>query len=327
MPRSARLDIPGLLQHVIVRGIERRDIFLDDDDRSHFLERFTSLLTTTETRCFAWSLMSNHFHLLLKPTVVPLSHFMRRLLTGYAVVFNREHSRFGHLFQNRYKSIVCEEQSYLLELVRYIHLNPLRAKLVPNLPELDRYPWSGHSVLMGNRSMEGQEILELLERFGENRVRARRNYRQFISDGIAAGRRRDLVGGGLRRSQGIHENTDEIECFDERILGSGAFVERLIQEEDLRGKIGKAITLPELIIRICEILELEPETIKHPSKARHLAEARGLVCYFGVRKLCYTGTDVGKELHLGPTGVSIAIRRGERALKNNLGLLDKVSLS
>lgn len=122
----------------MVRGIERCDIFLDDEDRSHFLERFTPLLIATETRCFAWSLMSNHFHLLLKPTSVPLSHFMRRLLTGYAVVFNRKHSRLGHLFQNRYKSIVCEEETCLQELVRYIHLNPLRAGIVPDLPQLDR---------------------------------------------------------------------------------------------------------------------------------------------------------------------------------------------
>jgi REP element-mobilizing transposase RayT len=125
MPRSARLDIPGLLQHVIVRGIERRDIFLDDEDRSRFLKRFTSLLAKTETRYFAWALMSNHFHLLLKPMSVPLSCLMRRLLTGYAVVFNRKYKP-GHLFQSRYKSIVCEEEAYLLELVRYIHLNPLR---------------------------------------------------------------------------------------------------------------------------------------------------------------------------------------------------------
>ena len=324
MPRSARLDIPGLLQHVMVRGIERCDIFHDDEDRSHFLERFTSLLIATETRCFAWSLMSNHFHLLLIPTLVPLSHFMRRLLTGYAVVFNRKHSRSGHLFQNRYKSIVCEEEPYLLELVRYIHLNPLRAGLVPDLPELDRYPWSGHAVLMGNRTMESQEVVAVLERFGKSRSRARRNYRQFIADGIAAARRRDLVGGGLRRSQGEKESPAEIECFDERVLGSGAFVESLIREVDLNNKIGKALSIPELIARISKALELEPEMVTHPSKTRRLAEARGIICYFGVRKLGYMGTEVGKALHLGPTGVCIAIRRGEKSLKNNARVLNEI---
>ena len=128
MPRLARLDISGLLQHVIVRGIERRDIFNDDRDRQLFIDRLFALLSETGVRCYAWSLLSNHFHLLLMPTSTPLSYFMRRLLTGYAVSFNRRNKRSGHLFQNRYKSIVCEEEPYLLELVRYIHLNPVRAE-------------------------------------------------------------------------------------------------------------------------------------------------------------------------------------------------------
>src|SRR5689334_22161409 len=122
MPRAPRLDISHLLHHVIVRGIDRRDIFLDDEDRLRFLQRLSELLEETHTRCFAWSLMSNHLHLLLMPTAQPLATLMRRLLTAYAVYYNRKSSRSGHVFQNRYKSILCEEESYLLELVRYIHL-------------------------------------------------------------------------------------------------------------------------------------------------------------------------------------------------------------
>src|SRR5450631_2426346 len=114
MPRTSRIDIPNLLQHVIVRGIEKRDIFTSDDDRNDFVRRFTKLLESTGTECLAWSLMSNHFHLLLRTANIPLSGFMRRLLTGYAVTSNRRHDRTGHLFQNRYKSIVCDEEEYLL---------------------------------------------------------------------------------------------------------------------------------------------------------------------------------------------------------------------
>ena len=124
MPRTARLDIAGVLQHVIVRGFERREIFLDDTDRQLFLNRFSNLLIQTETKCLAWSFMTNHVHMLLRPTESKLGHFMRRLLTGHAVTFNLRHQRSGHLFQNRFKSIICEEDPYLLELVRYIHLNP-----------------------------------------------------------------------------------------------------------------------------------------------------------------------------------------------------------
>src|ERR1035437_564803 len=173
MPRLARLDIAGLLQHVIVRGIERRDIFNDDHDRQLFFDRFTILLSETGVRCYAWALLSNHFHLLLMPTSTTLSSFMRRLLTGYAVSFNRRNKRSGHLFQNRYKSIVCEEESYLLELVRYIHLNPLRAGMVRSMEELDLYPWSGHAALLGKQNLEGQKTQVVLERFGHKLTTAR----------------------------------------------------------------------------------------------------------------------------------------------------------
>ncbi len=149
MPRQPRIDIPGLMHHVIVRGIERSDIFLDDEDRHNFLDRLQSLLVETETECLAWALIPNHIHLLLCPRRTELSRFMRRLLTGYAVTFNHRYNRSGHLFQNRYKSIVCEEDGYMLELIRYIHLNPLRAGQVENLDELDRYPWCGHAELLG----------------------------------------------------------------------------------------------------------------------------------------------------------------------------------
>lgn len=130
MPRLARLDALGVLQHVIARGIGRREIFTDDKDRQSFLDRLGGILGETNTECFAWALIPNHFHLLVRTGLAPLSQVMRRLLTGHAVVFNRRHRRSGHLFQNRYKSVVCEEDPYLLELVRYIHLNPLRAGIV-----------------------------------------------------------------------------------------------------------------------------------------------------------------------------------------------------
>jgi len=151
MPRQARLDAPGLLQHIMARGIERREIFKDDQDRQSFLERLAVILEETQTQCYAWALIPNHFHLLLRTSLTPLSKVMRRLMTGYAVTFNKRHKRSGHLFQNRYKSIVCEEDPYLLELIRYIHLNPLRTGLVKDLKELDKYPWTGHSAILGKK--------------------------------------------------------------------------------------------------------------------------------------------------------------------------------
>ena len=122
----------------MVRGIERSSIFLDDKDGISFLERLSKVLKETGTECFAWALLDNHVHLLVKAGPRLLAPFMRWLLTGHAVAFNLRHNRSGHLFQNRYKSVVCEEEAYLLELVRYIHLNPLRSEADAWLKETGR---------------------------------------------------------------------------------------------------------------------------------------------------------------------------------------------
>jgi len=108
MPRKARIDAAGALHHIIVRGIERRKIFWDDEDRDSFVKRLGQVLTETYTDCFAWALIPNHIHLLLRTGLSPISVVMSRLLTGYAVQFNRRHRRHGHLFQNRFKSILCQ---------------------------------------------------------------------------------------------------------------------------------------------------------------------------------------------------------------------------
>lgn len=138
MPRQARLDAPGTLHHVIVRGIERGKIVADRQDRAAFVARMGDLAAATQTSIYAWALLPNHAHLLLRSGPQGLPKFMRRLLTGYAIRYNRRHRRAGHLFQNRYKSIVCEEDPYFRELVRYIHLNPVRAKLVTDLAQRKR---------------------------------------------------------------------------------------------------------------------------------------------------------------------------------------------
>ena len=143
MPRQARIDAPGALHHVMCRGIERRKIFRDNQDRRDFVERLGRVLMETTTTCLAWVLMPNHFHLLLRTGCTPIAGVMRKLLTGYAVTFNRKYKRRGHLFQNRYKSILCQEEPYLLELVRYIHLNPLRSNIVATWAKLERYEFCG----------------------------------------------------------------------------------------------------------------------------------------------------------------------------------------
>lgn len=200
MPRRARLDAPGTLHHVMIRGIEKQRIVNDVADRKNFVKRLGELATGTNTAIYAWALMTNHAHILLRSSEFGLSGFMRRLLTGYAVSYNRRHRRWGHLFQNRYKSIVCDEDAYFTELVRYIHLNPLRAKLVKNLLKLDRYRWCGHGVLMGQVNYDWQDRDYVLKWFGKTENKAINDYRNYVKKGVDRGRRPELVGGGLIRS-------------------------------------------------------------------------------------------------------------------------------
>jgi REP element-mobilizing transposase RayT len=211
----------------MARGIERRKIFRDDKDRKSFLDRLAIILEETQTQCYAWSLIPNHFHLLLRTGPTPLSKVMRRLMTGYAVTFNKRHKRSGHLFQNRYKSVVCEEDPYLLELMRYIHMNPSRAGLVKDLKELDKYPWCGHSAILGKKknplippdkpeknkkpskqekSLAEKTTEDVLLHFGDTKRVARRRYREFVKNCIEQGKRPELQGGGLVRSAGGHKS-------------------------------------------------------------------------------------------------------------------------
>ncbi len=137
--------------------------------------------------------MPNHFHLLVRTGQEPLAGSMRRLMTGYAINFNLRHKRRGHLFQNRYKSIVCQEDLYLLELTCYIHLNPLRAGLVPDLEALGRYPWSGHSALIGQVERDWQALGTIRAYFAERAKEAVRRYKAFVAEGVGQGRRPVLI--------------------------------------------------------------------------------------------------------------------------------------
>ena len=192
MPRSSRLDAPGVLHHIMIRGIERRNIFRIKKDREDFLERLSRLIPETQTCCYAWVLMSNHVHLLLRTGQVSIATLMRRLLTGYAVSFNRRHKRRGQLFQNRYKSIVCQEDIYLKELVRYIHLNPVRAGIVKDLSHLDTYPYSGHSVIMGKADRPWQDVDYVLGFFSKREKIARGEYLAYVEAGYNQGHREEF---------------------------------------------------------------------------------------------------------------------------------------
>lgn len=285
MPRQARLDAPGTLHHVIVRGIEKGKIAVNHKDRRDFVSRMDNLSTETGTPIYAWSLMSNHAHILLRSGAAGLPKFMRRLLTGYAVSYNHRHSRHGHLFQNRYKSIVCEEDTYFKELIRYIHLNPLRARLVKNMAELDRYRWCGHAAVMGKVKNGWQDLDYVLRFFGKKLGEAKRAYRRYVKEGVDQGKRPDLVGGGLIRSMGGWSQVVSMRKFglkersDERILGSGDFVNDVVNgaDEALRHQFGGQVRAEKIdhhIKNLCQEKGINIEELRSGSRRPEVSRIR-----------------------------------------------------
>lgn len=323
MPRKARIDAPGALHHVICRGIERKKIFRDDKDRDSFIERLGGVLLDTTTRCYAFALLPNHAHLLLKTGNTPVATIMRRLLTGYAVSFNRRYRRHGHLFQNRYKSILCQEDAYLLELVRYIHLNPLRAKKVAGLKDMESYPYSGHSRLMGYFEDEWQETDQVLLHFGKRVTFARKKYSAFVKEGIPQGRKPELTGGGLVRSAGGWQQLKMLRKMqvriksDERILGDADFVDSVIREAEEELEQGykykiKGYDFDMTLQRVVDLFEMEPNDIMGAVKQPMRVQARSLLCYWTVRKLGMSTVSVASKLGITQSAVSRSVLRGER---------------
>ena len=323
MPRKARIDAPGALQHIICRGIERRKIFKDDADKNHFVARLGRVISETQTPCYSWALIDNHFHLLLKTGNVPIATLMRKLLTGYAVSFNLRHKRTGHLFQNRYKSILCQEEAYLLELVRYIHLNPLRAGLVNSMHQLDRYRYCGHSTLMGKRNYDWQDTRYVLSLFGKRASSARKGYRVFVEKGVKQGRRPDLIGGGLIRSAGswaalkTYRRQKVHLKGDERILGDSDFVESVLDRQNERLERRYRIQIQgydfdKIIDRVAKTFKLKPEEVLSNVKQPMRVKARSVLCYWAVNELEMTGAEVGRRLKMSKSAVSRAVERGEK---------------
>lgn len=334
MPRLARLDAPGVLHHVIIRGIERQKIFRDKTDQDNFVDRLARLVPETQTSCYAWVLMSNHAHFLFRSGPGGLAPLMRRLLTGYAVSFNRRHKRHGQLFQNRYKSIICQEDVYLKELVRYIHLNPVRAKLVQDLKALNRYLYSGHITLMGRMKRPWQDDKYTLRYFGKTIRKARKHYAAYMEAGLSQGRQPNLVGGGLIRSLGGWSEVKRMRLKgmdrikgDERILGDSEFVQSVLaqaadkfeQHYELKRLGYDWNTVAE---KVALIYDISVEEFFRRGRQRLRVDGRSLFCYWMVRELKMPLTDLAIKLDMTVSGVGYAVQRGEViALQNNYKLL------
>lgn len=323
MPRKPRLDVPGALHHIMVRGNNKANIFSDDQDRNKFLQRLGETVVEAKCSVYAWVLMSNHVHILFKSGKKGISSVMRKLLTWYAVYYNRKHKRTGHLFENRYKSILCEEDRYLLALIRYIHLNPVRAGMVQTVEELDRYPWSGHSVVMGKNECPWMDTDYVLHQFNDTKRKSRNTYRKFVVEGIPMGRSPELTGGGLIRSRGGWSNVvsarrrGQREEYDERILGSGDFVNEIFKEAEKKQirqmKIRRSgRTINSIIEEECEKSKVSLNELQAGSRRKTVSDMRATIAKRSLDELGLSKAEIARHLGVNTSSITRTISKREK---------------
>lgn len=299
MPRQPRRDAPGALQHVMVRGIEKRAIFRDDVDRRDFVARLERLLPEEDFDCLAWVLMTNHVHLLLKTGNTPLSRLMARLGTGYAAGFNRRHGRAGHLFQNRFHSVLVESDAHLEILVCYVHLNPLRSGLVRRVAELERYPWSGYPALMG-RSPCGFLSAEILGWFGADPATARRNLRILMES-----QARDPEQGP--------QSPDPPSATPPTTRRSTNTPPALWRPSRASKE---PVSVDPLLAWVCQRVGAEHSAVLSGRKTAAAVRARSITAYLAAARLQLKGVDISRALNLDAGSTSRAVTRGRRFLRD-----------
>lgn len=328
MPRGPRLDTPLAVHHVWNRGIERCDIFRDDDDRRNFLARIERSVRDRHLAIYAWALMPNHFHLLTRTGNLGLSATMRAIEGGYANYFNARHQRAGHLFQNRFKNTLVGEDPYFLELLRYIHLNPLRAGIVANLDDLDRYPWTGHAAMLGHQLTPWHDIHSGLLHFGPKSTRVAA-YREFVANGLNYPKC-NLDGGGMRRSLRIWQYLNPIArgreawSFDERILGSSSFVDAVLAEvndEPSNGQVGfdHAACVDHMLVQIAARTGVPLPLLRSNCKRPDAVRARQALCYLAICHAAVPARQLGMLLGIHPSTALRNAAAGESVIAK-LGL-------
>jgi putative transposase len=258
MARPLRLEFPGALYYVTARGNERKPIYRDDRDRRRFLERLAAVVHGYSLRLHAYVLMRNHYHLLVETPVANLSRAMRQLNGVYTQDFNRRHRRVGHLFQGRYKAIVVEQDAYLVELSRYLHLNPVR---VGEVSTAWNFPWSSAAAFVGRaRAPEYLVVGAVLGPFGRRLSTARRRYGAFLMEGVEPG-----------------VATPWAAVEGQLLLGERRWVERLTRRLDA-GQLGEELTgrkqlrvgpsLSAVITQVCRAAQVDQATLLRPRGGR-----------------------------------------------------------
>jgi len=284
MSRRPRVFAPGLLYHVIVRGNQRRKTFRCDDDYKAYLERLDKYRAQCHVRVYAYCLMPNHVHLLVETGSTPLAKFMQGLQQSYTQYFNRCYRKVGHLFQGRYKAIICERDKYLLALVRYIHLNAVRAKLATR-PE--RYLYSGHNSYLTNGTAKIVEVVPILKLMGGKKA-----YERFVLEGI-----------------GENHNEAYYAVEDQRFLGEEGFGEEISRNGEEHDKRKAKKPLEAEFKEIARRKETTPELLRGKDRRWDISTKRAEVVAMLVREYGYAVSEVAKYLGRDQANISMMLSR------------------
>ena len=289
MARKPRIHIPGGLYHVTLRGNGGQPIFFSDDDRYHLYLLLQQGVERFGHRIHGFCAMTNHLHLAVQVAEVPLSKIMQNVSFRYTRWINGRQQRIGHLFQGRYQAIVVDAGSYLLELVRYIHLNPVRAALVTD--PLD-YPWSGHRAYLGQEVLPWLTTDWVLSTFAKRAGLARKRYQHFVLGALGEGHRAEFHGGGV----------------DSRVLGDDRFIERILGKPAL-SSTNPLPSLDEIERRVCVACGVLPTELASPGRGRKVAEARGMVGWLAMQYGFGSLREVAERYHRDASTLTVAARK------------------
>jgi REP element-mobilizing transposase RayT len=304
MARKPRIHLPGGLYHVIFRGNGGQDVFLADADRYRFYLLLQEGTHRFGYRVHAFCLMTNHIHLALQVGDIPLSRAMQNLSFRYTRWINWREKRTGHLFQGRYKAVLVDGESYLHELVRYIHLNPVRAGMVTRPEE---YPWSGHRAYLGMETLPWLTTEWMLVQFGKSLTKALAAYAAFVLDGLEEERRPEFHGAGV----------------DSRLLGDHNFMDKCLSGS---GGMPLHLTAQQIIDKVCLAYHIDVLVLKTKSQQRIASEARAVAGWLARESGCVTLSDIARRVNRDVGSISSSVRRLSDRIQDEPELAKRINL-
>lgn len=318
----SRIEVPGALAHIMAHCIEGKNLFVDDQDRYEFLSRLANHLNITGYKCYAWTLMDTHFHLMVRTNHLPMATLMQPLNSGYARYYNKRHGRRGYLYQDRFKSVLCQDQDYAAQLIKYIHLNPLRAGQVKSLEQLGNWTWCGHGYLLGNESARGnafQNREEALRRFGESEREALENYLKYLSEGYDPS---ETESAGLLPKRESTEIEGSCKGWPS-VIGDPEYVRNAMEQHKigkhrLHRKADYDYVLKQTAEKICEKFKITQEELMRRGKMNVRSDARAEFCHHAHIKELLPISVIAEFLNMTISPVSVLVRKGTD-LKKKIG--------